>query len=86
MISGNFIQFCTPLLSSMLPITGCTASTTENITDYLLTLLTAGHVSRRTVSMPLASYVGSVWSGHSYIKPTYLFFVCRTHGRYTCNQ
>ena len=33
--------------------------------------------------MPLASKVGSVSSGVSYLNPTYLFFAMSTHGKYT---
>lgn len=51
---------------------------------YLFTLATAGQVSLRTVSIPLASNTGSFWSRLSYMYPTYLFLVCNTQGKYTC--
>ena len=47
------------------------------------TFATAGQESLRTVSIPLASNTGSFCSRVSYMYPTYRFFVCRTHGRYT---
>ena len=33
--------------------------------------------------MPLASNMGSVWSGVSYLNPTYLFFAMSTQDKYT---
>ena len=48
-----------------------------HLRDCSRSLVTAGQLSLRTLSMPLASSVGVDCFGDSYIRPTYRFLVCK---------